>query len=102
MRQLQQVFSIGHAQAGENPELRTFFYRLSMLAERPVHVIFVVDGPLRPKVKRGKHVKTTPHWLTEGMKRFTEAFGFDWIEVSARSSRGFVRPQLTNFGAGCW
>ncbi len=82
MRQLQQVFSKGHAQAGENPELRTFFYRLAMLAEQPVHLVFVIDGPLRPLIKRKKHVKTIPHWLTEGMRKFALAFGYSWMEAS--------------------
>ncbi len=81
MRQLQHKFSVGHTQTGENPELRTFLFRLSTLADYPVHLVFVADGPLRPKMKRGHQVKTTPPWLTEGMRNLAKAFGFDWIEV---------------------
>ncbi|KAJ8453999.1 hypothetical protein ONZ51_g13284 [Trametes cubensis] len=85
IQQLQQVFLKGHAQAGENPELRSFFYRLAMLSERPIHVIFVIDGPLRPHLKRAKQVKTAPHWLTEGMQRFVHAFGFAWLEAAGEA-----------------
>ncbi|OSD07359.1 hypothetical protein PYCCODRAFT_602836 [Trametes coccinea BRFM310] len=85
MRQLQQTFAAGHAQSGENPELRTFFYRLAMLAERPLHIIFVNDGPSKPAIKRGKRVKLAPHWLTEGMRRYVDAFGFAWFDVKAEA-----------------
>ncbi len=74
-------FSTGHAQSGENPELRTLFLRLAWLAERPIHAVFVVDGAQRPSIKRGKQVKTTPLWLTEGLRSLVHAFGFSWLEV---------------------
>lgn len=81
MSHVQMSFRSGHAQSGENPELRALFYRLAMLTAYPVHLIFVADGARRPKLKRGKHVKTAPHWLTEGMRQFVEAFGCCWFEV---------------------
>lgn len=73
----------GHAQAGENPELRGFFYRLAMLAERPLHLIFVADGALRPSIKRGKKVKKTPNWMMDDMRTLAHAFGFGWLVVSS-------------------
>ena len=79
--QLQASFRIGHAQTGENPELRAFFFRLAMLTERPVHLVFVEDGPNKPKKKRGKNVRTTPHWLNQGMREFAEAFGCSWLQA---------------------
>ncbi|KAI0666288.1 PIN domain-like protein, partial [Trametes maxima] len=85
-----------HAQAGENPELRAFFYRLAMLAERPMHLIFVADGPLRPKVKRGKQVKVSPHWLTEGMQRFVEAFGFGWVVAAGEAEAELAKMNALN------
>ncbi|KAI0776325.1 PIN domain-like protein, partial [Trametes elegans] len=85
MRQLQQTFATGHAQSGENPELRTLFYRLAMLAEHPIHLIFVADSPLRPRIKRGKQVKTTLHWLAEGMRHFVNAFGFGWLDAAGEA-----------------
>ncbi|OSD07465.1 PIN domain-like protein [Trametes coccinea BRFM310] len=91
VHQLQQVFVRGHAQAGENPELRTFFYRLAMLAERPVHVVFVSDGPERPAIKRKTRVKTTPHWLLEGMQLLAEAFGYDWLQAAGEAEAELAR-----------
>ena len=88
MHHVQDRFKTGHAQYGENPELRVMFYRLAMLANRPLHAIFVADGPLRPKIKRGRQVKMTPPWLTEGTQRLVNAFGFGWIEVRTHYSSG--------------
>ncbi len=81
MQHVLHKLSTGHAQSGENPELRTLFFRLAWLAERPIHAVFVVDGAQRPSIKRGKRVKTTPLWLTEGLRSLVHAFGFSWLEV---------------------
>ncbi|KAM0554754.1 hypothetical protein ACHAPJ_006826 [Fusarium lateritium] len=42
------------AQGGSNPELRNLFYRIARLLSYPVELIFVFDGPYKPKVKRNK------------------------------------------------
>ncbi|PIL35718.1 hypothetical protein GSI_02470 [Ganoderma sinense ZZ0214-1] len=81
LRQCCAPFQRAHAQAGQNPELRTFYYRLVDLFVRPVAVVFVVDGPGRPTIKRGTRVIPKPHWLTAGAKDLVDAFGFDWIEA---------------------
>ncbi|EPQ55140.1 PIN domain-like protein, partial [Gloeophyllum trabeum ATCC 11539] len=70
------AFRRNHAQAGESPELRTIFHRLSHFSKYPLIAVFVFDGPGRPHRKRGKRVMTTPHWLTSGMQEMIEAFGF--------------------------
>ncbi|KAI0324840.1 PIN domain-like protein, partial [Cubamyces sp. BRFM 1775] len=57
----------------------------------PLHVIFVVDGPLRPHMKRKKKVKTAPHWLTEGMQQFARAFGYAWIEAAGEAEAEMAR-----------
>ena len=75
-------FRAGHAQSGENPELLHLLRRLAMLAERPIHAIFVADGVERPAVKRLKEVKKTPVWLTDAFRDLVEAFGFVWLQVS--------------------
>jgi Holliday junction resolvase YEN1 len=36
----------------------------------------VFDGVHRPNTKRGKAVRTFPHWLTTSFKRLAEAYGF--------------------------
>jgi Holliday junction resolvase YEN1 len=69
---------------GENPELRTLFFKCTKLMTSPFLPLFVFDGPKRPSVKRGKKVKGDAHWLTSGMKRIIEAFGFEWRTVSGK------------------
>lgn len=71
-----------HMQAGENPELRTIYFRLARFLKLPVTPLFVFDGDGRPPIKRGKQVKSKPHWLTEGFKRLIDAFGFYSHDVS--------------------
>ncbi len=75
------TFGTNHAQSGENPQFRHLFSRLAMLAERPIHAVFVADGTQRPAYKRGTEVKPAHVWLTDGLRRMVEAFGFVWIEV---------------------
>ena len=70
-----------HAQAGENPELRTLFHRLSRFAAHPVSVVFVFDGPRRPTTKRQTCVVPKAHFLTSGFQELIEAFGFIYHEV---------------------
>lgn len=66
-----------HAQAGENPELRTLFYRLAYLARLPcLTAVFVFDGPGRPTRKRNKQVIKSEHSLACAFREFIEAFGF--------------------------
>ena len=69
-------FNPRHSQMGENPELRTLFYRLADLLNMCIVPVFVFDGPSRPTKKRGKNVMTQPHWLTDRFKEFIDAFGF--------------------------
>ena len=74
----------GHAaygREGENPELRTLFFRCSRLLSIPLLPLFVLDGPKRPSVKRNKKISGKAHWLTDGMKNIIEAFGFEWHMV---------------------
>lgn len=52
-----------------------------MLAERPININFIADGPQRPAIKRGKHTKTAAQWLTEGMCFFIEGFRFTCLRV---------------------
>ncbi|KAG8898187.1 hypothetical protein FRC01_010992, partial [Tulasnella sp. 417] len=66
---------------GENPELRTLFFRLCRLAESPFLPLFVFDGPYRPSFKRGKHINQRQHWLQSGFKRLIEAFGWEWRQA---------------------
>ncbi|KAI0686800.1 hypothetical protein C8T65DRAFT_649005 [Cerioporus squamosus] len=91
MQAMMHKFSTGHAQSGEQPELCALYYRLAMLAERPIHAVFVVDGPQRPAYKRGKKVRTPPLWLTNGLRRLVEAFGFAWLEAAGEAEAELAR-----------
>lgn len=66
---------------GENPELRTLFFRLARLLRVPFLPLFVFDGPKRPSWKRGKRITGKQHWLVDGMKNIINAFGFEWRQV---------------------
>ncbi|KAI6120286.1 hypothetical protein EDD16DRAFT_1577133 [Pisolithus croceorrhizus] len=71
-------FHAAYGKEGENPELRTLFFRCCRLLQSPLLPLFVFDGPKRPAVKRGKRVGGNTHWLTTGMKNIIQAFGFEW------------------------
>lgn len=77
-------FHPGHATAGQNPELRTLFFKLAKLLNTCILPIFVFDGPLRPAVKRGQNVVPIAHWLTNDFKELIDAFGFYSHEVLVR------------------
>lgn len=70
-----------YGKEGENPELRTIFFRLTRLLKLPFLPLFVFDGPMRPDIKRGKSIDKKPHWMIQGMQRMLEAFGFEWRTV---------------------
>ncbi|KAJ7479997.1 PIN domain-like protein, partial [Mycena galericulata] len=72
-------FHAAYGREGENPELRTMFFRCAFLTHAPFLPLFVFDGPLRPNVKRGKKINRDLHKLTPGMKQIVESFGFEWI-----------------------
>ncbi|KAH9927787.1 PIN domain-like protein, partial [Fomitopsis serialis] len=102
--QIQNTFAIGHAQSGENPELRTLFFRLARLLRLPVHAIFVFDGPDRPAMKRGRRVVPTGHWMVGAMKCFIEAFGYGYwhapgeaeAELALLNQLGLIDGVLTD------
>ncbi|KAI0255432.1 hypothetical protein BJV78DRAFT_1279225 [Lactifluus subvellereus] len=71
-------FHAAHGREGENPELRTLFFRCARLLNAPFLPLFIFDGPKRPKVKRGKRISGEKHWLVDSMKKIIEVFGFEW------------------------
>lgn len=75
----QRPFVHDHAKHGENPELRTLFYKL---AELPIAVVFIFDGPERPETKRGTKVIDSEHWMIPHLKKMADGFGFKWHMVS--------------------
>ncbi|KAF9561585.1 hypothetical protein CPC08DRAFT_707255, partial [Agrocybe pediades] len=71
-------FHAEYGREGENPVLRTLFFRCATLMRTTFLPLFVFDGPKRPDVKRGKKINRTSHKLIPGMKHIVEAFGFEW------------------------
>ncbi|EMD30944.1 hypothetical protein CERSUDRAFT_19084, partial [Gelatoporia subvermispora B] len=67
-----------YGRAGENPELRTLFFRCLRLMSMPFLPVFVFDGPGRPTFKRGKQISNKNNWLEQGMREIIRAFGFAW------------------------
>jgi hypothetical protein len=76
LKQCSIPFRYAHHQAGENPELRTLFYRLARLHRLPVAVIVVFDGDAGPPIKRGVQVIRNRHWLEEPFRMLVRLFGF--------------------------
>ncbi|KAL1745329.1 hypothetical protein HDZ31DRAFT_36664 [Schizophyllum fasciatum] len=71
-------FHAEYGKEGENPELRTLFFRCATLMHAPWLPLFVFDGPKRPNWKRGKRISKNNHALINGMKAIVEAFGYEW------------------------
>ncbi|KAJ7074330.1 hypothetical protein C8F01DRAFT_19426 [Mycena amicta] len=71
-------FHAEYGKEGENPELRTMFFRCATLMHAPFLPLFVFDGKHRPNCKRGKRIYTGLHKLTNGMKEIVESFGYEW------------------------
>ncbi|KAJ7836356.1 hypothetical protein B0H14DRAFT_3141757 [Mycena olivaceomarginata] len=74
-------FHAAYGKEGENPELRTLFFRCANLMRAPFLPLFVFDGKFRPNEKRGKMIKKAPSKLVPGMKQIVESFGFEWREA---------------------
>ncbi|KAJ4466083.1 PIN domain-like protein, partial [Lentinula edodes] len=68
----------GYGKEGENPELRTIFFRCAQLLSEGFLPLFVFDGPLRPGVKRGKRINKHGNKLVTGMQAMIESFGFEY------------------------
>ncbi|EKM76246.1 hypothetical protein AGABI1DRAFT_9336, partial [Agaricus bisporus var. burnettii JB137-S8] len=71
-------FHAEYGKEGENPVLRTLFFRCATLTKAPFLPLFVFDGPKRPDFKRGKRINKSTNKLITGMKTIVEAFGFEW------------------------
>ena len=93
-------FHTSHVREGENPELRTLFFRCAKLVSVPFLPLFIFDGPKRPKFKRGKRISGEKHWLVDSMKGIFEAFGFEWRMV--RSSFFIIPGCSADHIVGPW
>ena len=71
-----------HARAstgGANASLRLLLFRLLRLLSQP-HLIplFIFDGPLRPRAKRGSIRRVNDWGETKALKELLEALGMQW------------------------
>ncbi|KIY49867.1 PIN domain-like protein, partial [Fistulina hepatica ATCC 64428] len=78
-------FHAEYGKEGENPELRTLFFRCATLMHAPFLPLFVFDGPKRPDFKRGKRISKSNNALVNGMKAIIEAFGYEWRMAPAEA-----------------
>ncbi|KAI4526176.1 PIN domain-like protein, partial [Schizophyllum commune Loenen D] len=65
-----------HVQTGRNAALKTLFYILCHFGRIPATLVFVFDGPNKPRFKRGKKVVHHELLLIDFFKEFIDAFGF--------------------------
>ncbi|KAF8341767.1 hypothetical protein F5887DRAFT_1218180 [Amanita rubescens] len=97
-------FHAEYGKEGENPVLRTLFFRCATLMRTTFLPLFVFDGPKRPDFKRGKKINKTSHKLIPGMKAIIEAFGFEWrmapaeaeAELAYLNSAGIIDAVLSD------
>lgn len=87
-------YHAAYGREGENPELRTLFFRCTRLMKMPFLPLFVFDGVERPGEKRGKRISGKDHWMVQGMQSIIQAFGFEWHMVCDPSL--FTATCLTN------
>ncbi|WVQ98465.1 hypothetical protein IAU59_005591 [Kwoniella sp. CBS 9459] len=112
---------IFHAQVthyGENPFLRTIFFKITALLQQPVLPVFVFDGPNKPGVKRHGSVKgkfgTADH-KSKQFKALLDVCGLEWwtapgeaeAELAVMNRQGKIDAVLSDdvdallFGATC-
>ncbi|WVF72474.1 hypothetical protein IAT40_007289 [Kwoniella sp. CBS 6097] len=112
---------IFHAQVthyGENPFLRTIFFKITALLQQPVLPVFVFDGPNKPGQKRNENVKgkfgTADH-KSKQFKALLDVCGLEWwtapgeaeAELAVMNRQGKIDAVLSDdvdallFGATC-
>ncbi|KAL9131300.1 MAG: hypothetical protein Q9217_000735 [Psora testacea] len=72
-------FQIQSGQGGQNPALRTLYYRLLRLLALSIRPLFVFDGPNRPPFKRGTKIAPNAAHLDNLLtKHLLRCFGFPY------------------------
>ncbi|KIJ11020.1 hypothetical protein PAXINDRAFT_16042 [Paxillus involutus ATCC 200175] len=92
----QQTWHRAHPRSGQNPQLRSFIYRVARLARLPLHFVFCYDGEARPHTKRGKNVSPGTHWMTRPTQRILNAFNPSSFSVAVQNS---FAERLKDFGS---
>jgi hypothetical protein len=79
------IFHAQLPQHGENPFLRTIFFKITALLQQPILPVFVFDGPDKPRMKRGAAVGGrfgTHDRHSVEFKRLLEECGLEYWNVS--------------------
>ncbi|WRT66972.1 uncharacterized protein IL334_003937 [Kwoniella shivajii] len=112
---------IFHAQVthyGENPFLRTIFFKITALLQQPVLPVFVFDGPHKPNQKRNQNVAGqfgTADYKSKQFKALLDVCGLEWwnapgeaeAELAVMNRQGKIDAVLSDdvdallFGATC-
>jgi len=89
-------FQTQSGQGGQNPVLRTLYYRLLRLLSLAIRPLFVFDGPNKPPFKRNKktgyHSASLPDYLT---KQLLKQFGFPFHTAPGEAEAECASLQLS-------
>ncbi|KAH7905013.1 PIN domain-like protein [Hygrophoropsis aurantiaca] len=101
----QQVLMLrAHPQSGQNPALRSFFYRVTRLLKLPLQLVFCYDGDERALYKRARKVSTKDHWMVKPTQRMLDTLGVPWFkargeaeaELAAMNAAGLIDAVMTD------
>jgi Holliday junction resolvase YEN1 len=87
------IYHAAKSTGGHNPQLRSFFWRLCRMLTLP-HVlpVFVFDGPLRPREKRGRVIQVYREAsFVNTLKDLIVAFGFVVVEAAGEAEAEMSR-----------
>lgn len=96
------LFHAEYGKEGENPHLRTIFFRCAQLLRAPLLPLFVFDGKERPAVKRNKVIDKAPHSLVAGIQNLLDAFGFHWVTAPGEAEAELAYLNAAGFIDGIW
>ncbi|OWZ80125.1 hypothetical protein C365_01076 [Cryptococcus neoformans Bt85] len=112
------IFHAAVPQHGENPFLRTIFFKVTALLQHPVLPVFVFDGPNKPAMKRNQKVGGkfgTHDYRSKQFKTLLDTCGLEWwnapgeaeAELAVMNRQGKIDAILSDdgdallFGAKC-
>ncbi|WVR05038.1 hypothetical protein IAU60_002050 [Kwoniella sp. DSM 27419] len=112
------IFHAQQTYVGENPFLRTIFFKITALMQHPVLPVFVFDGPNKPGQKRNQNVAGqfgTGDHRSRQFKALLDVCGLEWwnapgeaeTELAVMNRQGKIDAVLSDdvdallFGATC-
>lgn len=91
------LFQCQSGQGGQNPVLRTLYYRLLRILALPIHPLFVFDGKEKPALKRNKKSRLSRegYRITKQAKTLLSLFGFPWHDAPGEAEAECAHLQLS-------